>query len=608
MSSVSTRFRTLHGLDASLTALFFLCVTVPASQPKTVPAAADGQASVGSVEVGHGVQGLPGEHGQLHEPPTRQHRGVSRRQVQRHARRGAKLGDQIGAVLGGVDGERLGDDEERLGEFGNGKLLATAERGGKVLEVDAESRLDRASTGHDRAALERALDDAQAVVQRTLHLIEQIVVGAAQHDRARADGLGAAHEDELVVADALLRHLVGGTQAARLERLLALEVAEAADELAAGGLGDPAQVLLAAATDGHGACLDKLLETQIVDALGGEDDVGARCEDLAHALEHDLALARADLFQLVGVVDGDVDAEVHALLDEVDVEQGDLGVGDARLHGLGGDGAVEGVAVDEERLARRLAVRLEHVDRLDRILCLAARIDGLDGEHGVDGDLREKVVVGADDLARHAGLCDIDERLLAERVDLGGELVLEVFAGLAAGETVSGDDGGGVDLVLDQLVGATEELGGDDDDRGGAVADLLVLLLCELDEDAACGLVDLEEREDGGAVVGDGDVANVVDEHLVEADGAERRLDDVGDGLGGKHVLVADLCARETLAADEETGVARVLLEELRHGCGCRCAGPVGGGGCRLGCNEQAREQALTSELRWWRWWWCCRG
>jgi hypothetical protein len=37
---------------------------------------------------------------------------------------------------------------------------------------------------------------------------------------------------------------------------------------------------------------------------------------------------------------------------------------------LSGDGAVEGVAVDEDGLARALAVRLQHVDRLDRVQVL----------------------------------------------------------------------------------------------------------------------------------------------------------------------------------------------------------------------------------------------
>lgn len=37
-----------------------------------------------------------------------------------------QLGDELGRVLGGVDGQRLGDDKQRLGELADGKLLTRA--------------------------------------------------------------------------------------------------------------------------------------------------------------------------------------------------------------------------------------------------------------------------------------------------------------------------------------------------------------------------------------------------------------------------------------------------------------------------------------------------
>lgn len=63
-----------------------------------------------------------------------------------------------------------------------------------------------------------------------------------------------------------------------------------------------------------------------------------------------------------------------------------------------------------------------------------------------------------------------------------------------------------MDLVLDELVSASEKFGGKDDDRSGAVADFFVLLLSELDEDATGRMFDLEQVEDGRAVVRDGDI------------------------------------------------------------------------------------------------------
>ena len=59
---------------------------------------------------------------------------------------------------------------------------------------------------------------------------------------------------------------------------------------------------------------------------------------------------------------------------------------------------------------------------------------------------------------------------------------LDVFDSFLAGEPVAGDDGGGVDLLLDQLIRVLQELGGNEDDGGGAVADFLILKLGKLDQ------------------------------------------------------------------------------------------------------------------------------
>lgn len=58
-----------------------------------------------------------------------------------------------------------------------------------------------------------------------------------------------------------------------------------------------------------------------------------------------------------------------------------------------------------------------------------------------------------------------------------------------------------MNLVFDEVVRALEELGGDEDDRSRAVSDLLVLLLGELDEDPARGVLDLDQVQDRRSVV-----------------------------------------------------------------------------------------------------------
>jgi hypothetical protein len=59
-----------------------------------------------------------------------------------------------------------------------------------------------------------------------------------------------------------------------------------------------------------------------------------------------------------------------------------------------------------------------------------------------------------------------------------------------------------VEAHVEQRFGALQKSASEDDDARGAVADLGVLRLAELDEQAADLVLDLHELEDGGAVVG----------------------------------------------------------------------------------------------------------
>lgn len=119
-----------------------------------------------------------------------------------------------------------------------------------------------------------------------------LTVGTPEDDRTRAHQLGALDQDQLVVTDPLLHDFLCQSETARLECLLALQVGQTADESRSRRLSDTTKVLLLASSDGHGSCLDELLEAEIVDSLGGEDDVGSGGEDLADSLNRDVGLTR----------------------------------------------------------------------------------------------------------------------------------------------------------------------------------------------------------------------------------------------------------------------------------------------------------------------------
>lgn len=116
------------------------------------------------------------------------------------------------------------------------------------------------------------------------------------------------------------------------------------------------------------------------------------------------------------------------------------------------------------------------------------------------------------------------------------------------------------------------ESGGRTDNARRAVADLVVLRLGELDEELCDLVLDLHLAHDGGAVVGDGDVAVWRDHDLVEAARAERRLDDVAHGARGEDVRLEGLEAVHArlllLVAydDERPTVLRVGGERRREG------------------------------------------
>jgi hypothetical protein len=85
---------------------------------------------------------------------------------------------------------------------------------------------------------------------------------------------------------------------------------------------------------------------------------------------------------------------------------------------------------------------------------------------------------------------------------------LHELACLLACETVTGNNRRWVYFRFHQLVRPTEKLSGYDDDRGRAVANLLVLLLREVDKDPSRRILYGEKGENRGTVIGDSDFLN----------------------------------------------------------------------------------------------------
>ena len=227
------------------------------------------------------------------------------------------------------------------------------------------------------------------------------------------------------------------------------------------GLGNSLKILPLAPPHGHGSSLNKVLQAQVVDASSGEDHVGPSGQDLVDPLFSDVALPVPHLLKLGGVVHQQLHAHLHLHLLQGEVKAGNLGFVDGPRHLLRGDGAVQGVAIDKHALPGGLSVSLQHVDGLDGVV-----VTDLDGLGCVYNHLGKELIVGTNELARHAGFGAIDQTLLAKIIHLKtsskvlihapvvtlayleSKMLLDVLDSLLAGQPVPGNDRGWVDLLL----------------------------------------------------------------------------------------------------------------------------------------------------------------
>ena len=271
--------------------------------------------------------------------------------------------------------------------------------------------------------------------------------------------LGALHQDTLVVGYPLLYNFLGLSQIRRLKLLIAVEVGESAHKSRPSGFGYPSQVLLLAPSDSHGAPFDKKLENHVIDALCGEDYVGPRLQDHFDPFQDDPRLPLADFLELLGIIDGDMNAKLHPFLLEVHVEARNLGIHNPGTHSLRSNSAVERIAFDQKRFGAALPVGLEKIYCFNWILGFVPLVNRFHQKHRIDNHICEEIGIRADDLARHGRFGNVYQAILPQALDFCGNVFVHVLDRLSQGESIPGDDGRGVYPVLHQFVGASQEFG-----------------------------------------------------------------------------------------------------------------------------------------------------
>mmetsp|Transcript_124444 Transcript_124444/g.295326 ORF Transcript_124444/g.295326 Transcript_124444/m.295326 type:complete len:294 (+) Transcript_124444:511-1392(+) len=290
-------------------------------------------------------------------------------------------------------------------------------------------------------------------MDRALCFVEHEFIGPSDQDAAGLACTAALDKDKVIVSDPLIHHLICLAHGAGVEGLVAFVRCHREQHLGPRHLGDALDVLLVHSADTQHTRLHQVLHGKIVNAFGREDCIDPCVQDLLNFLLGDVHLLLPHSLELLRVVDDDVYVHGHAMLLQVKIQQGNLGWCNPGRHFLRSPHYPHGVPVgDQRRLVATLAVGLENVDLIHRVLCLALRIHDLHSLDGINNDLTKHGTLRANELGGQRRLGDVHQGVLLQRVHLQAEVLLYVLDGLAHGDAISRDNRRGVDVVLHQII------------------------------------------------------------------------------------------------------------------------------------------------------------
>ncbi len=451
--------------------------------------------------------------------------------------RGTEGDEHVDRVETRILGEGSRDDLERVCKRLDGELGAPADTCGVLAEPKRELDLGRTAAGDELLVLDGNTDDPERVLDDAVEFIDDVLGAAADDDRDRLGVLALGDEDHLLTGDLLL------LDTARLSEFLGCDGIYGADDCRTGGAGELLHVALLDAPHGKDAGLRQVVLGDVVDALLAEEDVCAASDDLVYdALDHPLLFVEEHL-ELVGARDADLGVDFGLLELDGGVQEQDLRVLDRTGHG-----GVHALLVDDHAFDD-LGVLNGPADFLLDLheLGVDAAVGVGDHRDSLDDELGEFLLCDLGALAGHGGVGKLAEHRHVVGLDVDGDLVENLLRPVGGHAVAVGDDRG-VYILVKEVLCTLQEFACDHHCGRGAVPDLVVLGLGDLDHHLRSRVLDIHLLQDGHAVVRDDDVADGVDEHLVHALGPERCPYSACDGLCGSDVARLCVTATGTLA------------------------------------------------------------
>ena len=374
-------------------------------------------------------------------------------------------------------------------------------------EVSGELHFDCTTTGDDSVSLDGSEHDHDGIVERSSGLLN-VLGSTATDDESHSLGVAALGEHVIALASELdLLELTASSK-----DLFGDSVGGSLD-LTTSGLDSSLEVVRWNTTSAENVSVSKELSGQVTDWELREDNLGAGISDLLELVVDNLPFGVDNLLVVLWVFKSDFSTVSLGLQLELDVQSQNLGV----LEGLWllletgvGESLAEANTVDEEGVGDRATG-----DPLDSdVLLVEVVIQVLDG---VDDHLGEEVFILADDLGVHGGLGALQEQVALLFFSLVANLDGDLLDSLSAefqGFTVTLDDDLRVHAFFDKVLRLLEQLTGGEDDTCRAITNLVILTSSDVDEGLGSWVHDVEQTDQGGAIIGDGDTATVMDEFV----------------------------------------------------------------------------------------------
>mmetsp|Transcript_25773 Transcript_25773/g.42095 ORF Transcript_25773/g.42095 Transcript_25773/m.42095 type:complete len:213 (-) Transcript_25773:41-679(-) len=208
------------------------------------------------------------------------------------------------------------------------------------------------------------------------------------------------------------------------------------------------------------------------------------------------------------------------------------------------------IAIDEMGVAHTFTSHFENLHRLHWVAFLFLIVQSLDRQHGVHRNLGKQIAILADDLRRHGCFGCVDQRFFAQFRRFEGHIFGNEVDGLVFSFEKTRNDLCRMNVLLNQGSGTLQKFSGNNSHRGSTVTNLLILEIGQLDQDFGAWMLQIQTLENGCAIVGDNDIANIIDQHLVQTQWTQRRFDNIRDGHTRRHILAAYIQAGDTRSVD----------------------------------------------------------